>query len=75
MEHEWNDRGAGPGERARLRQRNFELTLRLLRKAAILLGALRPQSPLGKACKYLINQWDTLLMPIAITAARGSITT
>jgi transposase len=62
MEHEWNDRGVGPEERARLRKRDFEITLRLLRKAAILLaGRSRPQSPLGKACKYLINQWDTLV--------------
>lgn len=61
MEHEWNERGVGPEERARLRKRDFEITLRLLRKAAILLaGRSRPQSPLGKACKYLINQWDTL---------------
>jgi len=62
MEHEWDKRGVEPGQRARLRQRDFEITLRLLRKAAILLaGRSRPKSPLGKACKYLINQWDTLV--------------
>jgi transposase len=62
LENEWNERGVEPGQRAQLRQRDFELTLRLLRKAAILLARRsRPKSPLGKACKYLINQWDTLV--------------
>jgi len=62
MEHEWDARQINPGLRAQLRQRDFELTLRLLKKAAIVLAArVRPQSPLGKACNYLLRQWETLI--------------
>ena len=71
MEHEWNDRGVGPGERARLRQRNFEPSRfdSSGKPPSCSLGASRPQSPLGKACKYLIQPVGPPLSPIAITAA------
>jgi transposase len=62
MEQEWDERQVSPGQRTLLRQRDFELTLRLLRKAALLLAQReRPKSPLGQACRYLLNQWDTLV--------------
>ena len=62
MEQEWDERRVEPGQRAQLRQRDFELTLRLLRKAALLLAQRsRPKSPLGEACRYLLNQWDSLI--------------
>ena len=62
MENEWNERQVGTAERAHLRKRDFELTLRLIKKAAVLLAQRsRPRSPLGEACKYLLNQWDTLV--------------
>ncbi len=62
MEQEWDERQISPGLRARLRQRDFELTLRLLHKAAVVLAArVTPKSPLGKACKYLLRQWDTMV--------------
>ena len=62
MEQEWDERRVEPGQRAQLRQRDFELTLRLLRKAALLLAQRsRPKSPLGEACRYLLNQWATLI--------------
>jgi transposase len=62
MEQEWDERQIGPGLRAQLRQRDFEVTLRLMKKAALLLAQrVRPKSPLGEACKYLLNQWDTMI--------------
>ena len=62
MENEWEQRQIARPQRARLRQRDFELTLRLLKKAAMLLAKrARPSSPLGEACKYLLNQWDSLV--------------
>jgi transposase len=33
-----------------------------MKKAALLLAQrVRPKSPLGEACKYLLNQWDTMI--------------
>ena len=62
MENEWDERKVEPGLRAHLRQRDFELTLRLLRKAALMLvRRSRPTSPLGEACTYLLNQWETMV--------------
>lgn len=62
MESEWDARSIEPGQRTLLRRRDFELTLRLLRKAALMLARReRPTSPLGAACRYLLNQWDTLV--------------
>jgi len=62
MEREWDEKQISPGERTRRRQRDFELTLRLLKKAAALLARRsRPKSPLGQACTYLLNQWETLV--------------
>lgn len=62
MERDWDERKIGGVDRARLRTRDFELTLRLLKKAALLLaGRCLPQSSLGKACRYLLGQWDALV--------------
>jgi len=62
MESQWDERRVPDGQRARLRQCDFALTLRLLKKAALLLARRsRPKSPLGEACSYLLNQWDTLV--------------
>jgi transposase len=62
LERIWDERRVGPGLRTHLRQSQFGLTLRLLKKAAVLLsGRSRPKSPLGQACTYLLNQWDTLV--------------
>ena len=64
MEHEWNDAaefGTPASERGCVNA-TLSSPLRLLGKAAILLaGRSRPQSPLGKACKYLIDQYGTPL--------------
>lgn len=61
MESDWDARGVGAAERTRLRERDFELTLRLLKKAAVLLARRAlPKSSLGKACRYLLGQWPTL---------------
>lgn len=62
MEREWDERKIRGAERARLRTRDFELTLRLLKKAALLLArSSLPKSSLGKACHYLLGQWDALV--------------
>lgn len=62
MEREWDERKIHGTERARLRTRDFELTLRLLKKAAVLLARRSlPKSSLGKACHYLLGQWDALV--------------
>lgn len=62
MERDWDDRKIRGAERARRRTRDFELTLRLLKKAALLLARRAlPQSALGKACRYLLGQWDALV--------------
>jgi transposase len=63
LDNQWQRDGmTDPAQRAHLRQRDFVHTLQLLRKAAVvLLKRERPGSNLGKACKYLLNQWDTLI--------------
>ena len=51
----------GPNLRAALRQSHFSLTLSLLEKTARRLQEIvLPQSLLGKACTYLLNQWKPL---------------
>ncbi len=48
--------------RAVRRQQDFGPTLRLLHKAALRLReTVRPASRLGKACSYLLGQWEALL--------------
>lgn len=62
LESEWDERHVAPSQRTHLRQSNFALTLRLLKKAAVLLAQRsRPKSPLAQACTYLLNQWETLV--------------
>lgn len=62
MERDWDERNLRGAERARRRTKDFELTLRLLKKAALLLmRRALPQSGLGKACRYLLGQWDALV--------------
>ena len=62
LDNEWERDGiTEPAQRAHLRKRDFELTLRLLRRAALKLRELhRPASEIGKACSYLLGQWDAL---------------
>ena len=62
MERDWDERNLHGAERARRRTKDFGLTLRLLKKAALLLmRRALPQSSLGKACRYLLGQWDALV--------------
>jgi transposase len=62
MERDWDERKVRGAERARRRTKDFELTLRLLKKAALMLmRRALPQSCLGKACRYLLGQWDALV--------------
>jgi transposase len=62
MERDWDERNLRGAERARRRTKDFALTLRLLKKAALLLmRRALPQSSLGKACRYLLGQWDALV--------------
>jgi transposase len=62
LEEEWNRQPLTAGERAHLRRRDFELTLKLLKKAALLLAVRAlPKSALGNACRYLLGQWDSLV--------------
>lgn len=62
-EREWKDRGqCGPALRASLRSSHFGLTLSLLKRTAERLAQRTlPNSLLGKACFYLLNQWETLV--------------
>jgi transposase len=61
LESEWDETNAGDG-RAALRQKHFARPLFWLRR---IVGGLAkqalPQSQLGKACTYLLNQWDVLV--------------
>ena len=62
-EREWKDGGqCGPALRTSLRSGHFGLTLSLLKRTAQTL-AIRslPNSQLGKACSYLLNQWESLV--------------
>jgi transposase len=61
LEAEWDEAEIGD-RRAALRQEHFARPLRWLRRIA--LGLARkalPQSELGKACTYLLNNWDSLV--------------
>ena len=61
-ERQWEKNGqTGPSLRTSLRAAHFGLTLRLLKKSAEALARKSlPKSLLGKACGYLLNQWETL---------------
>ena len=61
-ERQWHEAGCtGPALRAAARGSQFALTLALLKKTAQRLRALvLPQSLLGQACGYLLNQWAPL---------------
>ena len=63
LEKTWDAAGlTGPALRAHLRQSEFGLTLKLLKRtAAHLLGLVRPKSQLGEACAYLLNHWAVLV--------------
>ncbi len=63
MDNQWQRTGyTNPDQRAHLRKRDFNMTLRLLEKAAIrLLKSHRPTTAIGKACSYLLGQWDALV--------------
>jgi len=63
MDNQWERDGIiDPGQRAHLRKRDFAMTLTLMEKAAVrLLKSHRPSSLLGKACTYLLGQWDALI--------------
>lgn len=61
-EREWKERRqTGPVLRASLRVSHFGLTLQLLKRTAEKLQQRAlPKSLLGKACFYLLNQWESL---------------
>ena len=59
MEGEWDERKIRGAERTR----DFELTLSVLKKEALLLARRSlPKSSLGKACHYLLGQWDAVVV-------------
>jgi transposase len=61
LEREWDGAGIGPEERRSLRRARFAGPLRWMRRVAIGMRARAlPNSTLGKACDYLLNQWDSL---------------
>ena len=61
LEAKWDEAKVG-AERAVLRQRDFARPLYWLRRIAEGLGRQAlPQSRLGKACTYLLNNWDALV--------------
>jgi len=61
LEKTWDEAGlTGPALRAHLRQSEFGLTLKLLKRTAMhLLGRGLPKSQLGQACSYLLNHWGS----------------
>jgi len=63
LEKTWDEAGrTGPALRAHLRQSEFGLTLKLLKRTAVhLLGRVLPKSQLGQACSYLLNHWEVLV--------------
>ena len=63
LEKTWDEAGlTGPALRAHLRESEFGLTLKLLKRTAThLLGGVLPKSQLGRACAYLLNHWDVLV--------------
>jgi len=62
-ERQWKEQGrCGPALRASLRAGHFGLTLSLLRRTVERLAQRAlPKSLLGKACSYLLNQWESLV--------------
>ncbi len=62
-EREWKDRRqSGRALRSSLRSSHFGLTLQLLKRTAEKLQQRAlPKSLLGKACFYLLNQWESLV--------------
>jgi transposase len=62
LETEWDQAGiTDAAERARLREKRFERSLRWLRSLALVTRErVLPQSLLGKACSYLLNHWGPL---------------
>lgn len=62
LDNQWERDGiTDPPKRADLRKRDFALTLRLLKKVALKLRErYRPASEIGKACSYLLGQWEAL---------------
>ena len=62
LEREWNEQGVGDDHvRAWLRTRHYARTLRWLKTIALKYrGQVLPQSQMGKAITYLLNQWDSL---------------
>lgn len=63
MEKQWDENGyTDPAQRAHLRQRDFDMTLSLLKRTLIHLRENdRPKSGLGKACDYMLGQWNDLV--------------
>ena len=60
FERKW-DRAQVDGQRASLRKEHFNGPLRWLRYLAVgLRSKALPNSPLGKACDYLLNHWEPL---------------
>ena len=61
-ERQWKEQGrCAPALRASLRNGHYGLTLSLLRRSAERLAQRAlPKSLLGKACSYLLNQWESL---------------
>lgn len=62
-EREWDERKLGPAERARERAGSQGLagTMDRLRRMALWARKrVLPKSPLGKACDYLLSQWEPL---------------
>jgi len=73
MEHEWDDRGLAWGASA-LRQRDFEVTLRLLRKAAVLLLALEAEGAAWESVQLPDQPVDTLVAHCEHGCTRSTIT-
>ena len=66
MEQQWDVNEWGdPAWRSALRKRDFAPVLSLLKRVILKLRQRsRPKSALGKACGYLLGQWDALLAQI-----------
>ena len=63
-EREWDDQKLAPWQRARERAKPEGLarTMNSLRRLAVRVRQnVRPKSTLGKACDYLLNQWEPLV--------------
>jgi len=61
LEAKWDEAQVG-AERSALRQKHFARTLRWLHRIAVdQRQRALPNSQLGKACNYLLNDWDALI--------------